>query len=752
MHIHPGERKPESRWTITAILLVLWSSCALSARAQEAPPVGSSVLFDEEMGFYRMWYEVWAADHENQILCYATSPDGIAWRKPVTSPALPWRPLKEHDNIVFGGTPGFGGARVAKDPNEPDAEHRYKMLYRDQTDGTERSPSSRVACSPDGILWKPCEVHSSIPVSEPRKDRDGRAATEKAMFIPRGSDSADWDGGGIQPLQAPVVVGDEIRIDEQEGTLTTMPQVLVSHYLAPGDGSSALRSADASDTVAVAAAPGEYEPATITIRAGKALQNVSVKVAGALENDGGGVLPTAAVEIRLLDSAAEWSQGSRECYLLKKSTVDIDANASRRFWTTVHVPDDAAPGTYHSTLLITHTVTELGPDLGRRVTLASLDYEVEVRPIRLLSARETGMAFFMYNDTAYYSEDMITPDYQGRVFEDMREHGMTTATVYVYPVVDGTFSAVASGSPRHLGFSTTMDRLKAAGLVAPNVPVIWIGAEAYGPEVWREALEERARRDWPRILFYAADEPGEEARNVQVRAFMKKLAAFRGAHPEYGVRVTTALGSSRGIQTVGHHYDVWISHMMIRPSASAFIADARMYGKELWTYDCTLAPVDPEMNRYHFGLWAWVSGVKGCALWAYFDGNPKLSYVYPTADDLVPTIGWEGVREGVDDYRYLATLRKLADRARAMGKPELAADADRIFQQVDEMVHVNRYAEAWHEVIEAATEATRWEVSTYDRPRPEPNLDIEAWDRMRSRVAKAIADLAAALPSSGNMW
>ena len=273
MNVYSGGPGPESRWTTSAILVVLWLSCMLSAKAQEAPPgmfkdldnatvggallihgkqlfidddaierldgvekvlhqparhrgnplitadrpwegqiSGGSVLFDEEVGFYRMWYGAWSADHEKQVLCYATSPDGIAWRKPVTSPALPWRPLQEHDNIVFGGTPGFGGASVFKDPHEPDAECRYKMLYRDRADGTERSHSTSAACSPDGILWEPCDGHPSIPLSETHKEHDGRAASEQARFIPRGGDGSDWDGGGIQPFHAPMVIGDEMRI------------------------------------------------------------------------------------------------------------------------------------------------------------------------------------------------------------------------------------------------------------------------------------------------------------------------------------------------------------------------------------------------------------------------------------------------------------------------------------------------------------------------------------------------------------
>lgn len=288
-----------------------------------------SVIFDREVGFYRMWYGAWSADHEKQVLCYATSPDGITWRKPVTSPSLPWRPLREHDNIVFGGTPGFGGACVFKDAGEPDAERRYKMLYGDRPDGAAAALSTNAACSPDGILWKPCDGNPLIRFSDspcscfrdPRRgryvaylrhgpadarsiaraesedfvhwsptitilrqgewpfdrpgnirpyrmvampcagvylglvstgqgemiqppaagreawtgsgdvelafSRNGRTwlrvgrrgalpasalGAERATFIARGTHDPDWDRGAIQPFQAPVVIGGEMRI------------------------------------------------------------------------------------------------------------------------------------------------------------------------------------------------------------------------------------------------------------------------------------------------------------------------------------------------------------------------------------------------------------------------------------------------------------------------------------------------------------------------------------------------------------
>ena len=131
-------------------------------RPWEAHFTFSSVMYDAEEGFYKMWYAASSADYKKQVLCYATSPDGIAWRKHLTTS---WY-AKEHTNIVFGGTPEFNCAGVFKDPAAGDPERRYKMMYSDYPDGTAGTASTSVAFSPDGIHWVACERNPLIPFSD----------------------------------------------------------------------------------------------------------------------------------------------------------------------------------------------------------------------------------------------------------------------------------------------------------------------------------------------------------------------------------------------------------------------------------------------------------------------------------------------------------------------------------------------------------------------------------------------------------
>ena len=84
----------------------------------------------------------------------------------------------------------------------------------------------------------------------------------------------------------------------------------------------------------------------------------------------------------------------------------------------------------------------------------------------------------------------------------------------------------------------------------------------------------------------------------------------------------------------------------------------------------------PYTHRYHVGMWLALSGMDGLHTYAYQHGpgpnkmmgrmwddfDSKLyrtiAFTYPTVDGVIDTLQWEGIREGVDDVRYLTTLKK----------------------------------------------------------------------------------------------
>ena len=118
----------------------------------------ANVIYDRTDKLYKCWYSPFIVDRGvEQIppeqrakrrypargremgVCYATSPDGIAWTKPLMDVVM-WKGAKS--NIVVRGPHGAG---VFKDLHEKDPKRRYKMFFKGRR--------ISVAFSPDGIRW-----------------------------------------------------------------------------------------------------------------------------------------------------------------------------------------------------------------------------------------------------------------------------------------------------------------------------------------------------------------------------------------------------------------------------------------------------------------------------------------------------------------------------------------------------------------------------------------------------------------------
>ena len=456
------------------------------------------------------------------------------------------------------------------------------------------------------------------------------------------------------------------------------PIVFANSYLRRGSYTTLPVTDDSRQVVKLAASLGEYEPATFSVRAtGRALGDVRAQVIGDLKNARGDVIPAKNVEIRVIELWRRQMNSRQHMYMerfLEKQTgLDIPRHTTRRFWLTVHVPQQAAEGTYRSNIRITSGGSKI----------KQLELQLKVLPFRLQQA--AGMGYFMYLPTWGIPPKLRTEAYLKRIFVDMRQHGMTTATLYPY------------GLP----FGAVMNVLRDSKLMTAGVPAIWLGADAVGPERWKAVLDEAREKNWPELALYLQDEPGDQQRIDNAKRLFAKLDQFKKDHPEHRkVRSTTAIGST-GIKALGSQYDIWIAGAGFDES---LVKSSRKMNKLLWSYDCNLAPVDAESSRFYFGMWCWKTGIKGSALWAYADpGNTSstawdavlkdvtntelhYSFVRPMPDDLVPSIGWESVREGIDDHRYLATLSNLIRQAAGKGLSDDADRAGRLLQELTDKI------------------------------------------------------------------
>jgi hypothetical protein len=155
------------------------------------------------------------------------------------------------------------------------------------------------------------------------------------------------------------------------------------------------------------------------------------------------------------------------------------------------------------------------------------------------------------------------------------------------------------------------------------------------------------------------------------------------------MRTTTALGHPGEL---ADYYDVWICSTSSE-NVDDIIKLGREKQKEVWTYNCQWNGTQPYNDRYFCGYHMWATGIRGNWQWCYTEGyagsakltdevpfqNPTyeepwyVNYVLPTAEGNLPTLGWEGRREGIDDYRYLQTLRAAMDAAKPKQRQIVAA-------------------------------------------------------------------------------
>ena len=511
------------------------------------------------------------------------------------------------------------------------------------------------------------------------------------------------------------------------------PIVFANSYLRRGSYTTLPVTGDSRRTVELSASLGEFEPATFSVRAtGRELRDVRAQVTGDLQNARGDVIPANNVEIRVIELWRRQMNSRQhmfmERFLEKQTALDIPRHTTRRFWLTVHVPEQAGEGTYRSHIRITTGGSKI----------EQLDLQVQVLPFRLQQA--AGMGYFMYLPTWGIPPKLRTAAYLKRIFVDMRRHGMTTATLYPY------------GLP----FGSVMDVLRDSRLMTAGVPAIWLGADAVGPETWKKVLDQAREKKWPELALYLQDEPGNQERIDNAKRLFAKLDQFREKYPEHRkVRSTTAIGSS-GIKALGSQYDIWIAGAGFDQE---LVKTSKKMDKLLWSYDCNLAPVDAESSRFYFGMWCWKTGIKGSALWAYADPgstsstawdavlkdvvNTELhySFVRPMPEDLVPSIGWEAVREGIDDHRYLTTLSNLVQQAAAKGLSADSKRAQRVLQELTEKIDGNGHRAR----SQRGYAAKRRLGNHYDRTSPRGERTSADYRSFRRRLAEEILRMRQAL-------
>jgi hypothetical protein len=524
-------------------------------------------------------------------------------------------------------------------------------------------------------------------------------------------------------------------------------------YISPVNSTSVPDREELTTSLRLFAAPGEYEPVTFSIRSGEALKDVRISTAGPLIAPGPDMpaIPLQALDIRTVTYMKRWIDSryfEKRAYLLeKKESVDIEPLHTQRFWVTVKVPADALPGTYETQLIVTSGGNEL-----EKLTLT-----LEVWPIELNNLPEIN--YFMYFRPERLPLWARTKEYWTHCLKDMKEHGITGYTAYVYPSPKAEDDPLATKTREGwLTFNETISALQEAGFGRDNpCYFFWIAAPVYAAspdpvkiQIAEKAVEAVSEAGF-KMIFGSVDEPETEER---IKTAKKLIARMREHFPD--VPITTAMGN-HAREAVGDLHDIWIF------SAAALndevIQEAEAKGKSLWSYECALAPNDALTARHYFGYFLWKAGIKGASFWTYADSsvmkryggelrmeeewNPEwtnwFDYVWPARDGVVPSVAWEAAREGKDDYRYLRTLENTIERAEKQGKD--TSEAREFLKTLSLRVQINNYRRAWQHGRSIWRDKFHRHAQGFDRLDPEPHLSAVDYNSVRREAARLIMEL-----------
>ena len=387
----------------------------------------------------------------------------------------------------------------------------------------------------------------------------------------------------------------------------------------------------------------------------------------------------------------------------------------RQFWITVHIPENAAAGTYHSTVTIT---PGNAPATTLKLTVTVPSFDLLPPPFEYSVYYPTMLDHEGLSAGQRDKYNPITDEQYLAECRNMAAHGCTNPCIYEGPEQD------EAGNIQFTRLSRILDMREQAGMPKGVMLYLFDGAgmvikkgeltdqqEQRNIEVAQTTVAWAKARGYTGALFMGADEYSGD----RLRAMRESYASVRAGgsgiwvanQGDYldivGDLVDRPILAHPGALIVDQHQQwqvhpretllhrqqmvTWDPEMFLTPNMQRIIKGTHEYGHKIFSYfDPQGGAKVPQLHRRHRGLGLWKTGLDGTMTWAYVHiwtptiryGDQHLkdhgvacggnAFVLRGPKGPVDTLGWEGYREGFDDARYLATLQDAIAKARAAGK------------------------------------------------------------------------------------
>jgi hypothetical protein len=359
--------------------------------------------------------------------------------------------------------------------------------------------------------------------------------------------------------------------------------------------------------------------------------------------------------------------------------VSIPRRTSKQFWITVHVPADAKAGDYEGEIRV-HSQGKLLETL--RLRLEVLPFELEPNHL------ESSIYLHFFGSKGFIGLPLDEKG-KGTVGADLR-------SIAQYRAELKDLLAHGVDNPTE---SIPLEQLEVALQVRKEVGMrmdyLYHTYEGLGGWEVKPVDVERLKKvvalarkyGYKGVYFYGLD----EAQGDRLKASRPELAKIHQAGGRiFMAGLTPDLGGD-SINVVGDLQDLMVMSYIPRKE---FAAAWHAKGHKIMSYANPQSGFEkPETYRRNYGLVLDYAGYDGGMTFSYYwfgwnDFNVWPPYrdhmfVYPTVDGVIDTIAWEGYREGIDDLRYLATLRKAITKAEKSGAEKAAKAAKTFIENLD---------------------------------------------------------------------
>ena len=459
-------------------------------------------------------------------------------------------------------------------------------------------------------------------------------------------------------------------------------------------------SGETVERLSAAGFAGEYEPLTFSVAPHKDLGTVTVSATD-LRGPGSASIPNDAIDVGYVQYRVSRVTMEGSVYtisprlLIQRNTVEMPKDITRRFWLTVRVPPNAAPGVYRGTVRIASTQADAlslpveftvrkgaldpvdipaGP-WGHTINLpwngeeaAQWNGTMAVKSVQKLHEYGFTTASGLPEITYWGFEDDVPQfdftrgDAQMKMFQ---ENGFSMPVVTYCALVGLNTYYRDEAAMRAAGFSDYSEFLKALfGAVQTHaeqagwLPVYWnIGDEPLGDDLARSAENAEAYRkafpQGPPFFTAASAFQGSDSGDPHFRLSKALHIADWNGHDEASVKLQHEAGSDWAFYNGGNR----------------------------WTYGVYMYKAAKQFNMKYRLSWHWnvVAGDPYYALdcreddYAWCNSSPE--------GELIPAVKFERLREGLDDYRRMLTLARLAKQQ--AGTPAAQAAEDLLTDVLD---------------------------------------------------------------------